>query len=188
MTISNVQNRNFQSPLNYDFRIDRLSDFNFFVQKVNIPSLSLPTASNGGSNPFVKIPYPGDHLEFGELSVDFKVSEGFYNWYEIFSWMQGLGFPQNQQQYGDLKTGKSKDLNGKTVTTTILRKPHGNLYSQASLIINTSQNNPSLKINFIDVYPISLSEISLDSRDTDVLHITSTVGFKYDYFTIEKLL
>jgi hypothetical protein len=188
MTITNVENRNFQSPLNYEFRVDRLKDFDFFVQKVNIPSLTLPTASNGGSNPFVKIPYPGDHLEFGELSVEFKVSEGLYNWYEIFSWMQGLGFPERLQQYVDLKSGSTKDLNGKIIPPKMLRQPHGNLYGQASLIINTSQNNPSVKINFVDIYPVNLSEISLDTRDSEVLHVTSSVSFKYDYFTVEKLL
>ncbi|CAB4141181.1 hypothetical protein UFOVP410_20 [uncultured Caudovirales phage] len=188
MTITSVQNRNFQSPLNYDFRVDKLTDFNFFVQKVNIPSIDLPIASNAGANPFTKIPYPGDHISFGDLSVDFKVSEGLYNWYEIFSWMESLGYTQRQKQFGDLRQGRNKDLNGKVIEPTIVRKAQGNIYGQATLIINSSQNNPAVKINFVDIHPVNLSEISLDTRDTDVMYVTSTVSFKYDYFTVEKLL
>lgn len=186
MPVANVQNRNFQAPLNFEFRVDKLTDFNFFIQKINVPSVGLPPASAG--TPFVKIPYPGDHLDLGELSVDFKVSEGLYNWYEIYSWIESLGFPQRQKQYGDLKLGKNKDLNGNIIEPAIIRKSHGNIYGQATLIINSSQNNPQVKINFVDVYPVNLSEIIMDSRDSDVNYITSTVSFKYDYFTVEKLL
>lgn len=186
MAISDINNRNFQSPLTYEFRVDKLLDFNFFVQKVNLPNLTLPSVEK--STPFSIIPYAGDHLTFGELSVDFKVSEGMYNWYEIFSWMRSLGFPESQKQYGDLRRGQNKDLNGKTMTPLIIPKAHGAIYSQGYLLVNTSQNNPAIRITFIDLYPVSLSEIVFNSTEQDVNFVTATVGFKYDYFTVEKLL
>lgn len=186
MPISDIDNRNFQSPLNYEFRVDKLKDFNFFVQKVSIPNITLPTADTG--SPFATIPYAGDHLSFGELSVDFKVSEGMYNWFEIFSWLQALGFPQSQNQYGVLRRGENKDLNGKLAPPLVVPKAHGAIYSQASLLVNTSQNNPYLKIDFIDLFPVSLSETIFDSREQDVAFVTCTVNFRYDYLTVEKLV
>ena len=93
MSITDLKSRNFQSPLTFDFRIDRLTEFNFFVQKLTIPSLNIAPVTSG--TPFVNIPYPGDHMNFGELSVEFKVDEGMRNWFEIFSWMQGIAFPEN---------------------------------------------------------------------------------------------
>lgn len=188
MPISDVQNRNFQSPLNFEFRVDRLTDFNYFVQKINIPDLTISPATNGGQNPFVTIPYPGDHMQFGELSIDFKVDEGMRNWYEIFSWMQGIGFPQSYEQYADLKRGVTKDLDGNQITLPSPNRKNGYLYGQAFLLINTSQNNPYLKISFIDVHPVSLGEMVFDTRETDVMYVTATVNFRYDYFTVEKIV
>jgi len=188
MPITDVENRNFQSPLNFEFRVDKLTDFNYFVQKINIPDLNIPVAVNGSATPFAKIQYTGDHLEFGELSVDFKVSEGLYNWYEIFSWMQGIGFPESIEQYGRLKEGLTPDLNGVVSKRPLPQRTHGAIYGQGTLLINTSQNNPILKITFVDLHPVSLGEMVFDTRETDVLYVTASVSFKYDYFTVEKLV
>src|SRR5690606_103637 len=52
-------NNNFLSPLGFHFSVRKLPNVNFFVQRVRIPSISLPPADT--PNPFVKIPYSGDH-------------------------------------------------------------------------------------------------------------------------------
>jgi hypothetical protein len=184
MPTYDIVNRNFQSPLNFEFRVDRLTDFNYFVQKINLPDLSIPVASNGGQNPFVKIPYPGDHLDFGELSIDFKVDEGMNNWFEIYAWMRGIAFPENFDQYKDWKEGNVTNLNGQPLTPPVNTQT---IFGQGSLIINTSNNNPCLKITFVDMHPTSLGEIVFDTRETDVLYVTATVSFKYDYFLVEKI-
>lgn len=188
MPISEIVNRNFQSPLNFEFRVDRLTDFNFFVQKINIPNLTLNPSTNGGTNPFTKIFYPGDHLEFGELSVDFKVNEGLSNWYEIFSWMQGMGYPETTDQFQNLKSGNLPKLNSQEKTNSLPERKMGNIYGQATLIVNTSQNNPAVKFSFVDIHPISLSEAVFDTREQDVLYVTAAVTFRYDYFIVEKII
>lgn len=177
-----VLNRNFQSPLNFEFNIDRLTDFNYFVQKINLPDITIAPATNGGVNPFTKIPYAGDHMDFGELSVDFKINEGMSNWYEIFSWMQGIAFPQNFQQHKNLINGTVPDLNGN------INPLNKGVYAQGHIIVNTSQNNPYLKISFVDIHPVSLGELVFDTRETDVIYATATVSFKYSYFTVEKIV
>jgi hypothetical protein len=185
--MATVDTRNFQPPLNFEFAVDKLTDFNYFVQKINVPDLSIGLANNGGATPFSQIAYTGDHLGFGDLSIDFKVNEGMYNWYEIFSWMQGIGFPENIDQYGKLKSGTIPDLNGDLPLKVIPQRTHGLIYGQGTLIINSSQNEPVLKISFIDMHPISLGELSFDTRESDVLYATASVTFKYDYYTVEKL-
>lgn len=178
-------NRNFQSPLNFEFAVDKLTDFNYFIQAINIPDLNIGTTDI--STPFTKIPYTGDHLTFGDISIDFKVNEGLYNWYEIFSWMQGIGFPESIDQYGKLKSGTLPDLNGDIPKNPIPQRTHGLIYGQGTLLINSSQNVPVLKISFVDMHPVSLGQLTFDSRNTDVAYATSSVTFKYDYFTVEKL-
>lgn len=186
MSILNTTNRNFQSPLNFTFHIDRLPDFNFFIQKINVPSLNLPTAGNVGGTPFSKVHYPGDHIDFGEISVDFKIDEEMSTWFSVYSWMRGLAFPEKFEQYKNFTvfdeiTGIDNKPNGYV-------NPTNPLYGQGTLFINSSQNNPLFKINYINVHPVSLSELLFDTRETDVMYVTCTASFKYDYFTVEKIL
>lgn len=184
MSLKDISNRNFQSPLNFEFRIDRLADFNFFVQKINIPGLSISSANMG--TPLVSLPMLGDHMSFGELSVEFKLDEGMSTWFEIFSWMQGISFPERQEQYGNLVKGKIKDLDGKT-KSVIAPRSVGDIYGQGTLTINSSANNPLVAISFVDLHPISLSEAVFDTTNTEVVYVSCTVGFKYDYYTVEKI-
>lgn len=185
MSVTDIKNRNFQSPLNFDFRIDRLTDFNFFVQKVNIPALSLPSAPQGAT-PFTNIPWPGDHLTFSELSVEFKIDEGMRNWFELFSWMQGIAFPESQSQYGKLVKGSIQNLDGE-VRKTITPRANGDIYGQGVLMINSSANNPEVSITFIDLYPVALSEAVFDTTDATLTNLTCVATFKYDYFKVEKV-
>lgn len=186
MAFTNVENRNFQSPVKFNFIIDRLKDFDFYVQSINLPDITLPYLESGTA--FTTLKIPGNKLRFTELTTTFKVSEGMYNWYEIFSWIQALGLPENQKQFGDLRTGNLKDLNGK-LSNSLNKRPTrevGDLYSQASLIINTSHNNPHLIINFVDLHPISLTSVVLDTKSSDAEYVTATTTFAFDYFTVEK--
>jgi len=187
MPITEVKNRNFQIPLNFDFRVDRLPDFNYFVQKVNLPTVALTPASNTGTNPFVRVNWTGDHMRFGELEVEFKVDEEMRNWYEIFSWMQAIAFPERQAQFGALYKNQLKDLDGNIKPAPGNRMGMGVVFGQGILTVNTSKNNPHLVVNFVDIHPVSLSEVAFDSTNTDAPNITSTVNFKYDYFTVEKV-
>lgn len=184
MSISDISNRNFQSPLNFEFRVDRLTNFNFFVQKINIPTLSIGSADK--STPLVNIPFLGDHAKFGELSVEFKLDESMTSWYEIFSWMQGISFPESQKQYGNLVQGKIKSLDGKT-RDVITPRELGDLYGQGLLTINSSANNPLVAITFVDLHPVSLSDAIFDTTNTEVAYVSCTVTFKYDYYTVEKI-
>ena len=90
-------NRNYLSPVGYRFTLKRAPNVEFFVQRVRIPGLTLPVVER--PTPFVKIPEPGDHLEFDTLSVTFKINEDLDNYLEIFDWMIALGKPEKFEQY-----------------------------------------------------------------------------------------
>ena len=78
-------NPNFLSPLNFKFSIKRAPHINFFTQKISIPSLNLP--SYNSPNPFVKIPEPGEHIDYGDLELTFRVDENLKNYLEIHNWI-----------------------------------------------------------------------------------------------------
>ena len=170
--VSNTpQNRNFLSQLNYKFIIKKAPNVNFFLQNVNIPSVQLVQVDTG--NPFVKTPYPGDHIDFGVLKVSFKVDEDLQNYLEIFNWLKGLGFPEKYQQYNDIASQPS--YSGETIVSDI------------SLIINASTKTPNYEFSFIDAFPISLSEIQFNNIDNTVNYVNAEAVFKYTYFTVTNI-
>jgi len=164
-------NKNFLSPLGFKFSIKKTPNINFFVQSVNLPTLSLGTAEV--DNPFLKIPFPGDKLAYGTLDVTFKVDEDLSNYLEIHNWLVGIGYPDNFGQRATIEA--SLPMSGEGV------------YADLSLIITTSAMNPNYEVTFFDAYPISLAEMSFDSTLTDVDYVTSTVTFAYRIFKISAL-
>lgn len=164
-------NKNFLSPLNFTFVLKRSPNLNFFVQSVNIPSLSL--GSFMAPSPLLNIPYSGDHIEYSDLSVEFKIDEDFQNYMEIFDWVKSLGYPETQEDYK--KLAEKTKASGET------------LKSEISLIINDAIKNPNYEITFTDCFPIYLSDVQFQTTDDNVNYVSARVIFKYTYFNIGKV-
>jgi hypothetical protein len=154
-------NKNMLSPAGFTFSIKKLPEFNFFVQSVSLPGISLPMIDQ--PTPFKTIPVPGDHITYGDISVTFKINEDLGNYIEIFNWIRDMGFPEDYSQY-----------------RRIASQPQGDgIYSDATLTILSSAMNPVMFIEIHDVFPVSLTSIEMNSRDTTIDYIESTVDFKF---------
>jgi len=165
-------NKNFLSPLGFKFQIKKLPNVNFFIQKVNIPGLQMG-ATPEAPNPFVAIPYSGEHLLYNEFRITFKVDEDMKNFLEVHNWLRGLGFPESQDEYSRIK---EED-----------RMLGGGLKSDASLIITTNGKSPNLECVFEDVFPISLSDLDFNTTDETVDYIEVTATFRYTQYKISAL-
>ena len=62
-----------------------------------------------------------------------------------------------------------------------------NIYSDGSLMLLTSNQNPNLQVNFSDMFPISLTELNFDATDTDVTYLEATVTFRYRIYQIVEV-
>lgn len=164
-------NKNYLSPLNYKFSVKKLPHINFFLQRANIPSLSIVSPSM--PNPFVAIPLSGDHIQFGTLSISWKVDEQLKSYQEIFNWLMGLGFAKDYKQYADLAK-KNKTGEG--------------IISDISIVVTDSAKNPRFEFVFVDAFPTYLSDLNLDTTTMDVNYITASATFKYTYFEINRNL
>lgn len=177
--ISNLPaNKNFLSPLGFTFSIKKTPGVNYFVQSASIPGFSLGTVDF--DTPFVKIPYPGDHIAFEPLNITFRVDEEMRNYFEIFSWMKATGFPDEFNQYQSMSDiakyrGTAQKMTGE------------GQFSDASLIILNSVKAPIIEVTFTDLFPTTLSEISFDTRNTDVDYIDATVTFSYRKFDLNYI-
>jgi hypothetical protein len=61
------------------------------------------------------------------------------------------------------------------------------IYSDCTLTILSSAMNPNMEITFIDAYPISLADLTFDTREQDVNYLETTATFAYRKFNIASL-
>jgi len=164
-------NINFLSPLGFRFTLSRAPNLNFFVTDVNIPSLTLGFIET--PTPFKILEFPGDRLDYGDLSVTFRVDEDFQNYLEIHNWIRALGFPNSFGEYKKLTDAQP----GKKDT----------VYSDATLVVMNSAMIPNIEVKFEDIFPIAIGDINFTTTDSDVNYVTNTVSFKYKLFSIKKI-
>jgi hypothetical protein len=164
-------NKNFLSPLNFRFQIKKAPNVNFFIQKVNIPDITLSSPET--TNPFVNTPIPGEHLSYGSLEVSFAVDEDLTNYLEIHNWLVALGKPENFQQYADIQNKPSYTGDG--------------IYSDITVLVMSSVKQPNFDITYTDAFPVSLSSLVFNTIDENVNYITASATFKYTYYNITKI-
>lgn len=167
-----AMNKNMLSPVGFSFHIKKLPEFNFFVQNVTLPGVSFPVIEQ--PTPFKAVPRYGDHLVYGELLVTFKVNEDLGNYIELYNWLVGLSFPDNFDQYKELAE-EGKQLTG------------DGLESDSYLMVMSSAMNPIMRIDFEDIFPVSLSDLTMDSRDTNIDYIEATANFRFLRYTFTNL-
>lgn len=165
---SNSNSISFLSPLKFSFSIKKLPNVNFFAQSLILPSITLPPTFV--PTPFVKLPKPGDHLEYGEIQVTFRVDEDMRNYREIFVWLNALGFPENFEQY---KALADKD--------SILNVGEDDaLVSDATIMIYDSNSNKNIEIKIIDMFPTSLLDLLFDMKpEGNIEYVESTATFSF---------
>ena len=167
MSIADIPtNVNFLSPIGFRLTVKELPNVEFFCQSANIPGLSISE---------VIVPTPlnptyqtGDQVQYEELNVRVLADEYMNNWSEIHNWITGLGSPQNQEQY-------AKQLK-KFIKTDI------------TMFVMTAGNTPSIKFDFLDCFPTSLSSLQFDIGGSGGEYLTFDIMFRYNSYKYETLI
>lgn len=173
-------NKNFLSPLGFTFSIKKTPNVNYFVQAATIPMLTL--GQSDIQTPFVRLPVPGDHIEFGSLSITFRIDEEMRNYKELFDWIIALGFPDNFNQYSSIAPNRGRF--GGNVTNPVAGT---GVYSDASLMILNSVKAPIIEVVFKNLYPTSLSSVDFDTKFSDVDYVEASATFAYESFTLNYI-
>jgi hypothetical protein len=169
-------------PTQFRFSILKIPNTEYFIQEVNLPGIAFSGDAVLNTR-FTSLNMMGDTVNYEPLEISFAVQENLSNWREIHDWMVGIGFPENTGQFADA-------ISDAAVTTTSVPSRTANvstLQSDATLMIMTNKNNPTVKVNFKNVYPTSLSGVSFDTKDTDSQNLTATMTMSYDYYNLEVL-
>ena len=180
-TFSEIENRNFLSPLGFHFSVVRAPLIAFYGQQVNIPSMDLGVAVQ--PNYLNDIPRAGEKIDFGDLTFQFLVDEDLKNYMEIQAWMRGLGFPESLQEIYDWQA-KTENYD---YPDNYRDESELNLYSDGTLTIYNSANIPHFKVVFENMFPYNLSTLQFDAPLTDEIYLTASVSFKYTIYNIRDI-
>ena len=147
-------NKNFLSPTGFQFVIDRTKypNLEYFCTSVTLPTVDLaeaPTPYRGAN-----IAMTGDRMNFGDLVLQFNVTENMENYIETFQWMND-----------------------------IVNKGEANK-ADATLVILSSHLNKTQEIKFSDCFPVSLDALEFNTQTADVEYLQASVTFKYTYYEI----
>jgi len=199
MTTINAYNRqptkqDYADRTKFKFSIFKLPKVEYFCTAANIPAISL--GSDKQATPFKDIPYPGDKISYSDLVITFLVDENLENYQEIHGWLRGLGFAGGHTEFKDLlnsgadrfptSTGEVMGDAGRTKYGT---PSQGGTFSDATLTILSSKNNPITEVRFKSIFPISLSGLDYNQQPTDIDYLTASVTFQYkiyDFATVNS--
>jgi|TARA_B110000971_G_scaffold188073_1_gene197624 hypothetical protein len=169
-------------PTQFRFSILKIPNTEYFIQEVNLPGIAFSGDAVLNTR-FTSLNMMGDTVNYEPLEISFSVQENLSNWREIHDWMVGIGFPENTAQFADaISDAKATRTSVPSRTANV-----STLQSDATLMIMTNKNNPTVKVNFKNVYPTSLSGVSFDTKDTDAQNLTATMTMNYDYYNLEVL-
>jgi len=165
-----IQNRNFLSPIGFEFKLTKAPKVDFFSNSANIPQITLGT---GIQPSYLKdIDVPGDKVVYDDFILNFIVDEDLQNYSTIHNWIIGLGFPKTTQQFKNL-----------TTNTELLRDPQEQ-YSDGSLIVLNSNLRANFQIKYKDLFPVSLSSLQFNATLGQEEYFTAQVVFKYSIYEI----
>ena len=173
-----LDNRNYLSPVGFKFTITKAPKADFFSNSASIPGINLGYAAQPS---YLKdLPVPGDKITYNDFSLRFFVDENLENYLQVHNWIRALGYPESIQEFIDLKANDpyNPDISAKNPL---------NEYSDASLFIYNSMFNEIARVDFRDVFPVSLSTINFDATDSDIQYVTAEATFKYSIYNIEVL-
>jgi hypothetical protein len=115
----------------------KLPNVDFYVQRAVIPSVNLPSVKN--PNPLVNVSLGGDHIDFGDVTLEWIVDEDARSLIEVFNWICGIGFPESTEQYRNL----------------FEQKPYSGLglQSEGVLVVLDSKKRANFQYVFRDMSP-----------------------------------
>jgi len=168
-------------PNGFRFTIKEMPYVAYTCQSANLPTLQLGNAIQ--PSPFLDIPIFGDKINFGDFTIRFIIQEDMSNYLELFGWLVALGFPKEHNQF----TTFVQKRENRFPYSQGGKRTDALAYSDATLTILDSTNNPKTDIIFYDLFPVSLEALDFDVTTNDVPYFIGIASFKYKFFDIKPL-
>ena len=168
------QNTNPLQPTKYLLTFSRLPNVQYFCQAVNLPGISVGQAIM--NFPSVDVYAPGNKITYNNLNIDFTVDEPLKTWIELYNWFKSFASPNGEDERNRLSAIQNQGKN-----------PPKPWYSDATLTILSGLNNPIVRVDFENIFPVSLSDIQFDTKMSADDIVVANAMFVYDQFKITPL-
>lgn len=162
-------NTNYLQPTKFTLTFSRMPTVTYFCQEINLPGVS--TGQAPINFPGQQVYAPGNQLKYNDLNVVFTINEDMQSWKEVYNWLLSFASP--------LGTDQRNLLTQEQNSGGIKNKEY---YSDATLTILSALNNPVVRINFINIFPISLSDLQFDTKLSADTILTASSTFVYERF------
>jgi len=159
----NPQNTNLLQPTKFLLTFDRTGAAQYFCQTVNIPSISLGEVTR--VTPFLDMFSPGTKLTYSPLDIDFIVDEDLVTWKNMYQWFTSIADPNG--------------FEGRDGSKELQTLKH---FSDATLTVLSALNNPVLRIQFRNCFPLTMGEINFDTKLSADTIVTLRTTFRYESY------
>lgn len=157
------QNTNPLQPTKFLLTFARIPNTQFFCQEVNIPGVSLGEVDR--VTPFLDMFSPGTKLKYDPLDVEFIVDAQLQSWKDIYNWFTSIADPDG--------------FEGRRISREIQNNTN---FSDATLTVLSALNNPVVRIEYINCFPLTLSDIRFDTKSSADNIITCRATFRYQSY------
>lgn len=159
----NPQNTNPLQPTKFLLTFARIPTTQYFCQEVNIPGVTLGEVDR--VTPFLDMFSPGTKLKYDPLDVTFMIDEELQSWKDMYNWFTSIADPD-----GFEGRGKNRELQNTT---------H---FSDATLTVLSALNNPLIRIEYTNVFPLTMSDVQFDTKLSSDTIITCRATFRYQSY------
>ena len=165
---------------------------NWFVTRCNIPGVSMGQGVQATS--LIDMPIVGDKLTYDDFYCTFIVDEQLKNYTEMHDWLVNIGFPSAHSEFNAKERPDQFKRPQQTIkniehqlTPSVYSDTDRDLYCDIDLFILSSKNNPVVKIQMIEAFPTSLTNIEYSSQESETSYAECTATFAFSYFTLESV-
>lgn len=159
----NPQNTNPLQATKFLLTFNRITATQYFCQEVNIPGVTLGTVDR--VTPFLDMYSPGTKLKYEDLDVTFMVDEELQSWKDMYNWFTSIADPDGWQ--------------GRDHPRELQQNKH---LSDATLTVLSALNNPILRIQYTNCFPLTMSDIKFDTKMDANYIITCRATFRYQSY------
>ena len=157
------QNTNPLQPTKFLLTFARIPATQYFCQEVNIPGVTLGEVDR--ATPFLDMYSPGTKLKYDPLDVTFVVNEDLQSWKDMYNWFTSIADPDGFEQ-----RDHSRELQ------------QNKKFSDATLTVLSALNNPIIRIQYSNVFPLTMGDIKFDTKLSADTIITCTATFRYQSY------
>lgn len=136
---------------------DELRSITYFIQSLDLPSVSMMPIEDFFMNNQVKM--PGNTVDYETLRVEFLMDENFSNYLTLHNWLASF-------RDDDIWNRLTRDI---------------------KLSITNPNKNRVVEFTYVHAYPIMIESINLNSAVSEPDPITFGVTFAYQYFVPSKV-